>query len=226
MDKKLAKAEQGSEEDSSSNPAKAEEIKKEKIAVALTYGTTVTPALPTFAVPPLVACPNEPMNSPRIHAPGPASCRGPEPGPSAGPLSDHTTASPSPRSPVSSPAPSDGRPVRARRATPAAAALIASAKAARERQNRSKDCKESAKAAAVAAAAAEEEAKRSKPTRGPRRCSGKGSSKAASAAKPAGKTEGSCAKRSRAGRRKAAAIPTPPDDDARSCDDENDTGSN
>ena len=100
MDKKMAKAEQGLDEYSSSNPAKAEEIKKEKIAVALTYGTASATVPASFASPATLACPAEQStNSPRIHTPGPAAaCRGPEPVPSAGPLSDQ--ASPSPRSPV------------------------------------------------------------------------------------------------------------------------------
>ena len=203
----MAKSESGIDEDPNENPSKAEEIKKEKIAVALTYGTTASTSAPSSSLLSHPAATDHPINSPRTNAPGPAACRVPEPGPAAGPASDHAH---SPRSPVSSPAPCDRRPVRARRATPAAAALIASAKAARERQTRSKD----KEAAAAAAAVAEEEKRQAK--RGARRCRAKAGKDAESSHPP---PLASRAKRSRPGRRKAP-IPTPPDDDTRSPSDD------
>jgi hypothetical protein len=57
----MAKAEQGldeySSESESSNPAKAEESKKEKIAVALTYGTASATVPASFDSPATLACP-------------------------------------------------------------------------------------------------------------------------------------------------------------------------
>lgn len=197
LDKKLAKGESLDGGDGGV-PATAEDIKKEKIAVALTYGTGNAVSSVSLSA----GCSGDSgANTPRSQVSlmtAPPSARSEIGGQSFG-ISEAPPA-PSPRGGAKSPVLSEGRPVRTRKATPAAAALLASAQAARERQIRGKETKESAKGSKKAVESDTE--------------TKVGRSRRALSRKEKYSQPPVQVKKIRQGRRKAA-IPTPPDDDAK-----------
>mmetsp|Transcript_60172 Transcript_60172/g.159960 ORF Transcript_60172/g.159960 Transcript_60172/m.159960 type:complete len:370 (+) Transcript_60172:590-1699(+) len=200
LDKKLAKGESLDGCDGGV-PATAEDIKKEKIAVALTYGTGN--AVSSVAL--SSGCSGDSgANTPRSQVSlmtAPPSARSEIGGHTAS--INEAPPAPSPRGGAKSPVLSEGRPVRTRKATPAAAALLASAQAARERQIRGKETKETAKGSKKSVESDTE--------------TKVGRSRRALNRKEKYSQPQVQVKKTRQGRRKPA-IPTPPDDDPKASD--------